>query len=190
MNKNIKIYREFGMQSRDTFICVPIKSFVMKYLKKSKISIDPFARNFSACTYTNDLNPNTTAQYHLKAEKFLEELIAQGIKADLVIFDPPYSMAQCKRTYENYGYDFTYEDSLYVIRWTKEKNLIIHLLGLGGIFLHFGWHTNGMGMKRGFTINEIMLACHGSAKYDTICMAEERTSEQYSLFPVMEKNNH
>ena len=109
-------------------------------------------------------------------------LVDQKVKADLVVFDPPYSMTQCKRAYENFGYKFTYDDSLYVIRWTREKNLISQLLPKNGVFLHFGWHSNGMGKKRGFHIEEILLVSHGSAKNDTICMAERRTSEQLELF--------
>jgi len=132
------INRIFAMANLNTFSCQPIGLFVKKYLEKSTVSIDPFARDTDIATYTNDLNPETKAKYHLKAEDFLQELVNQGVKADLVIFDPPYSMEQCKRSYESYGYQFTYEDSLYVIRWTKEKNLISKLLGIGGVFLHFG----------------------------------------------------
>ena len=179
----IKINRTFSMANKDTFNCPPIKPFVEHYLKHSKISIDPFARNFQGCTYTNDLNPKTNTQYHMKAEQFLQMLVDKEIKADLVVFDPPYSMTQCKRAYESFGYKFTYDDSLYVIRWTREKNLISKLLPKGGVFLHFGWHSNGMGLKRGFSIEEILLVSHGSAKNDTICMAERRTSEQLPLFP-------
>lgn len=178
----MELSRKFGMANLDTFKCQPIGLFVNRYLEESKISIDPFARNFQGATYTNDLNPNTKAEYHLKAEDFLKKLISQGIKADLVIFDPPYSMEQCKRVYESYGYNFTYEDSLYVIRWTKEKDLIIQLLPIDGIFLHFGWHSNGMGINRGFNIEEILLVSHGSAKNDTICTAERRVNEQLKLW--------
>jgi hypothetical protein len=179
----MKISRTFSMANKDTFKCLPIKPFVEQYLQDSKVSIDPFARNYNQCTHTNDLNPKTKAQHHMKAEFFLQMLVEQEVKADLVIFDPPYSMTQCKRAYESFGYKFTYDDSLYVINWTREKNLISKLLPKGGIFLHFGWNSNGMGLKRGFHIEEILLVSHGSAKNDTICMAERRTSEQLTLFP-------
>lgn len=178
----MKIQRKFAMANKETFKCLPIKLFVEHYLKNSKISIDPFARNYKCCTYTNDLNPKTKAQHHIKAKDFLQMLVDQKVQADLIIFDPPYSIEQCKRSYENFGYKFTYDDSLYVVRWTKEKNLISQLLPKGGIFLHFGWHSNGMGLKRGFTIGELLLVSHGSAKNDTICIAEKRTSEQINLF--------
>jgi len=178
----MKISREWGMPSSDTFTCPPIRSFVMKYLNQSKISVDPFARNFQGCTWTNDLNPNTQAQYHIKALDFLKMLQDKGVHPDLVVFDPPYSMEQAKRSYESYGYKFTYEDSLYVVRWIQEKNLLAYLMPNNSIFLHFGWHSNGMGKKRGFSIAEIMLVAHGSAHNDTLCMAERRTSKQ-EVFP-------
>ena len=180
--KLMKISRQFNMANLDTFKCQAIGLFVDKYLKESKVSIDPFARNFQGGTYRNDLNPETKAEYHLKARDFLKELTTQRVTADLVIFDPPYSMEQCKRCYESYGYKFTYEDSLYVIRWTKEKDIITQLLPIGGVFLHFGWHSNGMGMKRGFKIEEVLLVSHGGAKNDTICTAERRTNEQLKLW--------
>lgn len=37
---------------------------------------------------TNDLNPNTTAQYHLPAQEFCSRL---QVEVDVVLFDPPYS---------------------------------------------------------------------------------------------------
>lgn len=178
----MKFRREFAMTNCETFKCQPIGAFVDYYLSSSKISIDPFARNFTGATYTNDLNPATKAQSHMKALDFLEQLRTRGVKGDLVIFDPPYSMEQCKRAYESYGYKFTYEDSLYVIRWTKEKDVVSDLLEKNGVFLHFGWHSNGMGLKRGFRLEELLLVSHGSAKYDTICIAERKTSEQIKLF--------
>ena len=170
------------MASLDTFKCQPIGAFVDFYVRNSVVSADPFARNSCAATYNNDLNPKTKAEHHLKADAFLKMLEEKQVVPDLVIFDPPYSMEQCKRCYESYGYKFSYEDSLYVIRWTKEKNILARIMPVGSIFLHFGWHTNGMGLKRGFTIEEILLVSHGSAKNDTICMAEKRTNKQELLF--------
>ena len=180
--QKMEMNRVFAMANKETFKIKAINSFVDRYLDANKISIDPFSRNCSKCTYTNDLNPETSAQYHMKAESFLRMLVDQGIHADLVIFDPPYSTRQCKRSYENFGYEFTQKDSQQVIRWTIEKNIISTLLIPGGIFLHFGWHSNGMGVVRNFRIQEILLVSHGGAKNDTICMAEKRDGRQMKLF--------
>ena len=178
----MEIRRVFGQINKCSFKCPPIRAFVDYYMQKSKISIDPFARSYQGCTYTNDLNPNTKAQYHMDALAFLELIRDKGICADLVVFDPPYSMAQVKRTYEGVGLKFRYEDSLNAIGWYKEKDIISEILKPTGVFLHFGYHSNGMGKKRGFVIEEILIVAHGRCVSDTICMAERRTAMQGSLF--------
>ena len=173
-NNGIVFSRYWGMPSADTFDCEPIKGFVQKYLLKSKVSIDPFARNKRWATYTNDLNPNTAAQYHLDAEAFLTMLSDKGVVVDLVIFDPPYSLRQVKECYEGVGRDFLAGDSQNSIRWTKERDLLVQIVSVGGIVLSFGWNSAGMGMGRNFTTDEILLVTHGPAHNDTICMAEHR----------------
>ena len=178
----MKIYREWAMPTSETFTCPPIRSFVHRYLKDSEISIDPFARNFTGCTYTNDLNPNTKAQHHMDSIKFLEMLRTQSIKADLIVFDPPYSPRQVMECYNGIGQRMTKEDGQRSHRWSSEKNIINDLIELNGFVLSFGWNTCGMGIKRGFSIEEILLVCHGAGHNDTLCMAERRTSEQYPLF--------
>ena len=94
--KNIKFSRVWAMPNSDTFKVKPIGEFVKKYLDKSKVSVDSFARNNSWCSYTNDINPTTIAQYHLDAEAFHLELVKKEIKCDLWVFDPPYSPRQLK----------------------------------------------------------------------------------------------
>lgn len=171
------------MPTHETFTCPPIRSFVMQYLKNSKVSVDPFARNFPGCTYTNDLNPNTQAQYHMDARSFLEMLVKQGVRADLVVFDPPYSPQQIKEHYRIAGVKFSQEDAQRSHAWTAEKNLINQILPLNGHVLCFDWNTMGMGKNRGYSIKQILIVCHGAGHNDTLCMAERRTSEQMGLFP-------
>lgn len=79
------------MPNGDTFSVPPIGDFVRSYLAASRCSVDPFARNKRWATHTNDLNPETEAEHHMDAEEFLRMLALRGVKADLVIFDPPYS---------------------------------------------------------------------------------------------------
>ena len=170
------------MPNSDTFRCPPIRSFVDYYLRQSKMSVDPFARNFNGCTYTNDLNPNTQAEYNMTALDFLKMIGDKGISPDLVVFDPPYSLEQLKRSYASVGIEkLPYGDTLNGIHWTKEKCVISDILE-NGVFLHFGWHTNGMGKKHGFAIEEILIVAHGGGHHDTLCMAERRTSIQINLF--------
>ena len=169
------IQRTWAMQKADTFDCAPIGDFVRKYLKESKISIDPFARNKSWATYTNDLNAMTDAEYHLEAREFLDMLINQGVKADLVICDPPYSQVQVSRTYKGVGREYKpFGDDNNAVLYRQVRDKLSRLLTSGGIALSFGWNSVGFGKRRGFEIIEILLVCHGSAHNDTICMAEHK----------------
>ncbi len=168
------ISRKWAMPNSATFSIKPIEEFVWKYLSNSSRSIDPFARNFTLATITNDLNPDTSAQYHEPADKFLSSFIG-GKPFDLVIFDPPYSLRQVKEVYSGIGIE---KLSMAVTqnfgRWTLERDIINEILSPGGHVLTFGWNSNGMGKKRNFKIQEILLVAHGSAHNDTICMAEQK----------------
>lgn len=174
----IQFSRQWAMPSADTFDIPPIREFVKKYLRGSKVSIDPFARNKRWATYTNDLNPDTAAEYHRRAVVFLRYLRMKGIKADLIIFDPPYSPTQIKQCYDGIG-GHTYRAG--EENWVKERNLIYDILTVGGICLTFGWNTCGMGRGRDTEIQELLLVAHGAAHNDTICMAERKIAHQPEL---------
>lgn len=176
----MKLTRKWAMPSADTFDVPPIGEFVKSYLRNSKVSIDPFSRNKRWATYTNDLNPNTAAEYHMYAVEFLRMLVRRGIRADLVIFDPPYSLRQAQEVYEQFG-QWTFEDTQNVGRWTEERNLIYKLLNSGGVVLSFGWNSQGMGKHHDCSIEEILIVCHGGAHNDTICMAERKLAHQPAL---------
>ncbi len=168
------------MPSADTFDIPCIAGFVQKYLLKSKVSIDPFARNKRWATYTNDLNPDTAATDHMDATEWL--LSRNGLKIDLALFDPPYSVNQAKEMYASVGREFLQEDAQQAGRWVTAKNRISEMITEQGHVLSFGWNTNGMGKERGFEIVEILLVAHGSAHNDTICMAERRKLREPELF--------
>ncbi len=179
----ITFNRVWAMPSADTFDVPPIGEFVKKYLRQSKVSIDPFARNKRWATYTNDLNPDTAAEWHMDALDFLKMLQAQGVKADLVIWDAPYSIQQIKEVYASVGLPVndSFQFNSTVNHWTVEKELCYELLVVGGVFLHFGYHSNGMGKGHDMVIEEILLISHGAAHNDTICIAERKVAHQYAL---------
>ena len=162
------------MPTGDTFDCTPIGNLVKKYLAPADISIDPFARNKRWATHTNDLNPNTKAEFHMDAFDFLKMLVEKEIKADLIIFDPPYSPRQIKELYDGIGLKMTQQDGQRTHGWTKEKNTLNKLLLPGGIFLYFGWDSVAMGKNRGYEIVEMLLVCHGPGHNDTICTVERK----------------
>lgn len=69
----MKFSRTFAMPNHETFSIKEIGIFVHKYISNSKSSIDPFARNNNWTTYTNDIDPKTTAKSHMGAEEFCKQ---------------------------------------------------------------------------------------------------------------------
>lgn len=167
------------MPSKDTFSIHPIGSLVKRYLGCAEVSVDPFARNKRWATYTNDLNPETKAQFHLDALEFLEMLKQQKVKADVVIFDPPYSMRQVKECYAGIGIDKVPFDK--TRGWRRERDLLSDLLKPNGIALSFGWNSQGLGKKRGFDLIEILLVSHGREHNDTICTVERKIQSTFDF---------
>lgn len=178
------IRRVWAMPDSDTFNVPDIRAFVRKYLHESRLSIDPFARNKRWATYTNDINPNTAAEYHEQAEDFLRRLATMNVKADLFIFDPPYSPRQLKECYDSCGLKMQLEDGQTARLRKLWRDAAMPLLTPDAVCLSFGWNTVGFGVGLGFEIEEILLVCHGADHNDTICMAERRrvvTNEQLIL---------
>lgn len=162
------------MPNADTFSIPDIGAFVKRHLHFSKISVDPFARNKRWATHTNDLNPETNAEHHMEAADFLMKLKAEGVKADLGIFDPPYSPRQIQEVYQGIGRKVTQEDTQMVTIRRDARNALADLIVENGICLSFGWNSSGIGKERGFELIEILLVCHGGWHNDTICLSEKR----------------
>lgn len=170
----MKFSREWAMPNADTFSVKPIGAFVRRWLAESTFSIDPFARNVSLATVTNDLNPDTSAQYHLDAEEFVRMGIGAAQKVDLVLFDPPYSPRQISECYQGIGREVTMKDTQSAVLYKRVRDAVDELLAPGAVVLSFGWSSNGMGKGRGYAIEELLLVAHGGAHNDTICIAERK----------------
>jgi hypothetical protein len=174
MNDTVTMSRVWAMPNSDTFDIEPIHNFVWKYLHQAKVSVDPFSRNKRWATYTNDLNPETAAEYHMDATDFCRDLIVKGVVADLVIVDPPYSPRQVKECYDKIGIKMDQDDALLGKTRGLLRTEINQLLGPDGVALWFGWNSTGLGRRYGFQLEEVLLVCHGSDHNDTICIAERR----------------
>lgn len=167
----IKITRTWAMPNSNTFQIKPIKEFVERYVQNAEVIVDPFANNCKYGTITNDLNPNFDTTYHLDALDFLKLIETES--CDLVIYDPPYSLRQVKECYEGVGITVTAEHTKASWR-AKHLDEIQRILKPNGYALCFGWNTNGVGMKRGFEMEEVLIVPHGGSKNDTLCTAEKK----------------
>mgnify|MGYP002360201158 CR=1 FL=1 len=93
----MRMSRDWAMPSADTFSVPCIGAFVNRHA--TGVIVDPFARNSTIARYRNDLNPNTTAEFHMDAVDFLRYMASTGVVADTVLFDPPYSPRQISECY-------------------------------------------------------------------------------------------
>ena len=174
----MKFNRTWAMPNCDTFKVAPIAAFVQRYFSKARVSVDPFARNNRWATHHNDLNPNTAAEWHMDAEDFLHKLYKDGVMADLLILDPPYSPRQIAECYKQVGRKVGMKETQSALLYQRVRKAATRLLTNDATVLSFGWNTVGMGIGNGFEIKEIMLVCHGGAHNDTICLAECRMTEK------------
>jgi hypothetical protein len=170
--------RIWAMPNKRTFTIKPIKELVEKYVAKSKVIIDPFANQSRYGTITNDLNPEFETDYHLDALTFLRKM-GTG-KADLVLFDPPYSITQAAQCYKDYGKDKLERSVANMRYWADCKNEVARILKPYGIALICGWNSNGIGKNRGFEMLEILLVPHGGSKNDTIVTVERKLPDLFS----------
>lgn len=165
----MSISRAWAMPSPATFTIKPISEFVSRWI--SGVSVDPFSGDNSPATIKNDLNPDKPATSHVDALEFLRAISADS--ADTVIMDPPYSPRQITECYKGMGLKATQFDTNRT-HWKPERDELNRILRRGGIALSFGWNSSGMGKKRGYVIEEILLVCHGGGHNDTICVAERK----------------
>lgn len=163
--------REFSMPSRETFLLPPVSRLLDRWLNGREVVVDPFARNSKRGTITNDLNPNTEAKFHLLADDFCK-LHEDGVRADAVLFDPPYSPRQISECYQQVGRQATTRDTQSARLYKTVKDSLDKMLKPGGVSICCGWNSMGMGITRGYEMVEVMLVTHGAAHNDTIVTVE------------------
>ncbi len=166
----MKITRVWAMPSAETFSIPPIAEFISRWLHG--VSADPFARNTTIATYTNDLDPVTRAAFHMDAAEFCACGTPNSL--DSALFDPPYSPRQISECYKGIGRPVTGKGTQNAALYARVRDTLAPLIKPEGVVLSFGWNSAGMGKKRGFEIEEIMLVAHGGAHNDTICVAERK----------------
>lgn len=168
-----KFSREWAMPNSETFSILPIRALLKRYIEPGMVVIDPFARNSKIGTITNDLNPETSAEHHMDATEFLASLA--GLRADVVLFDPPYSPRQVSECYQGVGREVTMRDTQMGPMFGEMRSLIDRLLAPGGIVISCGWNTAGMGGERLYELLEILIVPHGGVHNDTLVTVERKT---------------
>jgi len=176
-NNNLIFNRKWEMPNSNTFDIKCINKLIYKYLTNEMLSIDPFANKCKIAKITNDLNPEYNTNYNLDAVDFMKSFEDNSI--DFVLYDPPYSLRQVSECYKNVGIQVTQETTQSSWR-TKHINEISRILKSNGIVISFGWNSNGVGIKRGFELMEILLVSHGGSHNDTICVVEKKIQNLFN----------
>jgi hypothetical protein len=151
-----------------------LKELVERYLRNSTISVDVFARNNDAFTFTNDINPTTAAEYHLEAYEFLCLMKKNNVSADLVFFDPPhdlyesvYSNAEAKCWWEHHN-------KIMLKEWGRERDILADWLHSGSVVISSGLSSFGLGRKRGFTPIEIVYFSISNKEIEACYVVEKK----------------
>jgi len=165
----MKISRCWAMPSKWTFTIKPIQSLLREYI--AGLWADPFAGENSLAELTNDIE-GRGAKNQMDGLEFLKTLGDESVMG--VIFDPPYSVEQCLRKYTP-KQNGTAGRAEY---WAKCKDEMARIIKPGGRSVCFAWDSCGVGKKRGFEIEEILLVCHGACHNDTIVTVERKEWEE------------
>ena len=184
-----EIYRTWAMPNGNTFQIRPIRNLVRDCCREvgggDAVIVDPFANMSRFGTITNDLNPEFDTDFHMDALEFLRTRADE--EADLVLYDPPYSITQAAQLYSSYGKEKLEISVANMAYWKSCKDEIARITKYNGLVLCCGWNSNGCGINRGFTLEKMLVVAHGGSKNDTIVTVERKTKQhQYSLFDGLE----
>lgn len=166
----MEIKRVWCMPSKWTFEIKPIAALLERY-DVGEGWIDPFCGEKSTAELKNDLNPdNNNAEFHLEAYEFL--MLADW-KIKGALFDPPYSLTQVSRSYNNIGLKFQSKENP-TGGFPKVRARLAELLLPGQHSISFGWNSCGLGKKNGMEIVEVLMVCHGGNRNDTLVTVEKK----------------
>lgn len=156
------------MPNKWTFAIKPIRELLDEEV--SGKFVDPFAGMYSPATVTNDLNPIMPTNYHMDAIDFLKSFDDESV--DGVLYDPPYSQRQVRECYDGIQGDIKWDGRMTF--WSKSKDEAARIIKPGGKAICFGWNSMGLGAKRGFVMQRILIIPHGGSRNDTIVTVETK----------------
>ncbi len=142
-------------------------NLVKMYVNPHSRIIDPFARNCTlAHPNTNDIDPNTKANWHMDALDFLNTAWGD-MPFDVGILDPPFSARQDK---EIYG-----DTNLYTMpkKLKKIEITLGNIIRTGGYVIKFGYNSNFS--HKAFELDHLVLVQYGGCINDMIISIHTKT---------------
>jgi hypothetical protein len=162
----MKIDRIWEMPNKYTFKMSSVHALLQSVMQTGETWADPFSGLYSPAHIKNDADEANPAEYHMDGLDFLKSLASASMTG--VLFDPPYSTEQALRKYKP-KQNGTAGRAEY---WARCKDEIARVVQPGGKAVCFGWDSTGIGKKRGFALEQVLLICHGACHNDTIITVE------------------
>ncbi len=139
MDADAELVRLTGTTARDTHTTSWLPSIWDEVSADAVLTVDPFARDCRWCSWTNDIDHDTEADFHMDAKLFLEHMANEETgRVDLVLFDPPFSPRQAEEKYA-VGHVNVYQTPGYIGACFQS---IVKALRPGGHVLKLGYNTN------------------------------------------------
>lgn len=160
----------WAMPSRHTFEIAPIANMLARHTRGANVIVDPFCGRSTVGTHRNDL-----ALGGKDAEEFCRDLLRDGVAADVVLFDPPYSPRQISECYRGIGRVVMKTHTQSAALYARVRKPLLELLKPGGKAISFGWQSSGFG--KSLQTEELMLVQHGGAHNDTICVVQRKPTD-------------
>jgi hypothetical protein len=142
----MKIERHWTMPNKWTYRIPIVRALLKEYVCDGKGWADPFAGKSDNAEFRNDLNPHNAQPSQREAADFLAGFDAGSLRG--VLFDPPYSLTQVARSYEECGYKFAGKENP-TGGFPLVREHIARVLEPNGLCISFGWNTCGIGTERG-----------------------------------------
>ena len=158
----------WAMPNKNTFSIKPIREMIDKYVKDANVIVDPYSNSSRIGTIRNDIDKQYDTDYHLDATEFLKVLDDEC--ADVVLYDPPYSLHQLKTVYNKKDGSVNTLDNNDGY-WDNQKKELYRITKKGGYVLTFSWSSYGIGREYGFENEEVLTVAHGGTHRDTIVVA-------------------
>jgi hypothetical protein len=108
----------------------------------------------------------------MEAGDFCTALRADGVTADVVLFDPPYSPRQISECYKSVGLKVGMAETQNAALYKRVKDGLDALCKPGSLAVCCGWNSGGFGKTRNWEMIELLLVAHGGAHNDTIVTVE------------------
>ncbi len=93
---------------------------------------------------------------------------------DGVLHDPPYSFRQASECYKGNGKDKLRAIVTRQDYWSQIKNEVARVIKPRGYAICFGWNSNGIGKRRGFKLERVVILAHGGSQHDTLITVERK----------------